>query len=75
MAVDERIASYSDKELANLRENIVRLAETGSAKQKAEAERLMPLVDAERAERKARAPEKPKPVRKAAVKKTKPATT
>lgn len=71
MAVDERIASYSDKELANLRENIVRLAETGSAKQKAEAERLMPLVDAERAERKARAPQKP--ARKAPAKKVKTA--
>jgi hypothetical protein len=71
MAVDERIASYSDKELANLRENIVRLAESGSAKQKAEAERLMPLVDAERAERKSRAPEKP--ARKAPAKKAKTA--
>ena len=69
MAVDERIASYSDKELATLRENIVRLTETGSAKQKAEAERLMPLVAAELAERKARAPAKAArktPVRKPA---------
>lgn len=66
MAIDERIASYSDKELATLRENAERLAVSGSAKQKAEAERLMPLVLAELAERKARAPVKP--ARKTAAK-------
>jgi hypothetical protein len=54
MAIDERIAGYSDKELATLRDNVVRLAQSGSVQQKAEAERLMPLVDAELAERKAR---------------------
>jgi hypothetical protein len=54
MAIDERIAGYSDKELTTLRDNVQRLAQIGSAPQKAEAERLMPLVDAELAERKAR---------------------
>lgn len=64
MSIDERIAGYSDKELAILRENAERLALSGSAKQKAEAERLMPLVDAELAERKARAPVRKAPARK-----------
>jgi hypothetical protein len=69
MVIDERIAGYSDKELATLRENARRLAESGSAKQKTEAERLMPLVDAELAERKARAPVRA--ARKAPVRKQK----
>ncbi len=58
MAIDERIAGYTDKELATLRENVERLALTGSAMQKAEAARLMPLIDAELSERKSRAPAK-----------------
>lgn len=65
MAIDERIAGYSDKELAILRENVERLALSGSTPQKLEAERLMPLIVAELAERKARTP--PKPARKTAV--------
>lgn len=56
MAIDERIAGYSDKELAALHNNVQRLAQSGTVQQRAEAERLMPLVDAELAERKARAP-------------------
>lgn len=64
MAIDERIAGYSDKELATLRENVARLALSGSTPQKLEAERLMPLIAAELAERKARTP--PKPARKTA---------
>ncbi len=71
MAIDERIATYSDKELATLRENIARLGQAGSTPQRVEAERLMPLVDAELAERKARAPARKPPVRKAAVRKVK----
>lgn len=66
MAIDERIAGYSDKELASLNENVKRLAQSGSTPQRVEAERLMPLIDAELAERKARAP-----VRKTAVSKAK----
>lgn len=65
MAIDERIAGYSDKELATLRENVERLALSGSTPQKLEAERLMPIIVAELAERKARTP--PKPARKTAV--------
>ncbi len=71
MAIDERIATYSDKELATLRENIARLAQAGSTPQRVEAERLMPLVDAELTERKARAPARKPPVRKATVRKVK----
>ncbi|ANP45183.1 hypothetical protein [Candidatus Viadribacter manganicus] len=69
MAIDERIAGYTDKELGTLHDNVRRLAQTGSTAQRAEAERLMPLIDAELAERKARAPVRKPPVRKAAVKK------
>lgn len=65
MAIDERIAGFSDKELATLSDNMRRLAQSGTVQQKVEAERLMPLVDAELAERKARAP-----VRKVAASKT-----
>ena len=42
-----------------------RLAQSGTAQQKAEAERLMPLVDAQLAERKARAPVRKAPAGKA----------
>lgn len=66
MAIDERIPDYSDKELGSLHDNVQRLAQTGSTAQRAEAERLMPLIDAELAARKARAPVKKPPVRKAA---------
>lgn len=69
MAIDERIAGYSDKELGSLHDNVLRLAQTGSTAQRAEAERLMPLIDAELAERKAKAPVRKTPVRKAAAKK------
>jgi hypothetical protein len=58
MAIDERITSFSDKELATLHENVRRLADSGSVRQRAEAERLMPLVDAELAQREARAPKR-----------------
>jgi hypothetical protein len=58
MSIDERIPGYSDKELQALRANAQRLAVSGTVPQRAEAERLMPLVDAELAARKARAPAK-----------------
>jgi hypothetical protein len=66
MSIDERIPGYSDKELATLRANAARLSASGNPRQRAEAERLLPLVDAELAGRKAKAP--PKPVKKAAAK-------
>jgi hypothetical protein len=67
MAIDERIAGYSDKELASLHSNVQRLAASGTVQQKTEAERLLPLVDAELASRKASAPTPAK--RKVAAKK------
>jgi hypothetical protein len=71
MAIDERIPGYSDKELGSLQDNVQRLAQTGSTAQRAEAERLMPLIDAELAARKARAPVRTPPVRKGVAKKKK----
>ena len=69
MSIEDRIPTLTDKELASLQENAMRLAQSGSAKQKADCERVLPLIDAELAERKARAPA---PVaRKTAAKKTK----
>ncbi|OQW55820.1 MAG: hypothetical protein A4S17_05800 [Proteobacteria bacterium HN_bin10] len=70
MPIDERIAGYSDKELASLHDNVRRLAQAGTALQRAEAERLMPLIDAELAERKARAPARKAPAPRAAKKKS-----
>ncbi len=73
MSIDERLPGYSDKELASLADNVRRLATTGSTPQRVEAERLIPLVDAELATRKARAPVRKTPVRKVAAKKKAPA--
>ena len=56
MSIEDRIPTLTDKELASLQENAMRLAQSDSAKQKADCERVLPLIDAEFAERKARAP-------------------
>lgn len=69
MSIDERIPAMTDRELATLRDNAQRLQASGVAKQKLDAERLLPLIDTELAERKARAPAKP--ARKAPVRKKK----
>jgi hypothetical protein len=69
MSIEDRIPSLTDKELASLQENATRLALSGSAKQKADCERVLPLIDAELAERKARAPAPA--ARKTAAKKAK----
>lgn len=53
MAIEERIPQMSDKELDNLLANAVRLAQSGAAKQKAEAERLVPIVEQAIVDRKA----------------------
>jgi hypothetical protein len=52
MAIDDRIPSMTDKELDNLRANAERLAQSGSPAQKAEAARLLPLIDTASKERK-----------------------
>ena len=69
MSIEDRIPTLTDKELASLQENAMRLALSGSVKQKADCERVLPLIDAELAERKARAPAPA--ARKTTVKKAK----
>ena len=44
MAIDARIPEFTDKELENLNGNAARLAHSGTPAQRAEAERLMPLI-------------------------------
>jgi hypothetical protein len=74
--IEERIPDMTDKELENLRANAVRLAQTGSVKQKPEAERLLPLIDAAMESRKSdkaaalaeKKKARPKPVRKTKAK-------
>lgn len=75
--IEERIPAMTDKELDNLHANAVRLAQTGSVKQKAEAERLLPLIDAaveSRKTDKATALAEKKKARPKAVRKTKTKT-
>lgn len=71
MAIADMIPGFADQALANLRANAVRLESSGTPKQQAQAAELMPLIDAEVAERIARNPPKAKrapPKRKLAVK-------
>ena len=57
-ALDERIPTMSEPELNNLQDNATRLATSGSAAQKAEAARLLPIIaEALEAARAARAAE------------------
>lgn len=56
MAIADMIPGLEPKALATLRDNALRLQQTGTPRQKAEAEALMPAIDAELAERKAKAP-------------------
>ncbi len=60
MAIQDMIPSLSDQELANLQANARRLGDTGSPRQKADAAALIPLIEAELAERVARKPVKAK---------------
>jgi len=46
VTIEERIPEMTDKELENLRGNAARLVQSGSAKQQAEAARLLPIIDA-----------------------------
>lgn len=71
MAVADMIPSISDKELETLRENALRWSQTGAAKQKAAADELLPLIEAERAARAAARPPPASRARKGAVKKPK----
>lgn len=69
MAIDERIPDLSDQHLTTLQGNARRIALTGAAKQKEEAERLLPLIQAELDLRKSRLPPRKTPVRKTPVRK------
>ncbi len=51
MEIDQRIPDLSDKELERLHANAVRLSQSGSVKQREQAESLLPLVDAAMEER------------------------
>ena len=56
MSIEERIPGLSAKALTNLFDNATRLIRSGTARQKVDAARLQPLIDAELAQRKALAP-------------------
>ncbi|HVY86404.1 MAG TPA: hypothetical protein VG943_14825 [Caulobacterales bacterium] len=51
MAIEDRFSEMSAQELNNLLGNASRLAANGALLQKAEAERLLPLINAELASR------------------------
>lgn len=55
MPLDERIPIMSGAELEILRSNAVRLVESGTPRQALEAERVLPLIDAELSQRRAKA--------------------
>lgn len=67
------IPNISDKELETLRENAMRWSQTGAAKQKAQADELLPLIEAERAARAAAKPPPASRARKGVAKKLKDA--
>ena len=53
MSLIDRLPGLADAELSNLHANAVRLGETGSAAQRASAEKLLPALEAELEGRKA----------------------
>jgi len=56
LSVIDLIPVLGDKELATLRSNATRLAETGDLARRTRAAEMIPLIDAELADRKAKAP-------------------
>jgi len=72
----DRVPAMSDEALDTLHANAVRLAQSGTERQRVSAGALMPAIESELAERRAKALANP-PVRKrrAAVKKTKAVAT
>ncbi len=67
MTIAERIPVLTDAELANLNANARRLSDTGTPAQRSAAADLMPLIEAQIADRIARKPVKAKAVRKPKV--------
>jgi hypothetical protein len=51
--IDQRIPELSDKELENLHANALRLAQSGTQRQREQAESLLPLLSAELEQRRA----------------------
>ena len=64
MSMAARLPTMADADLASLRANAQRLFESGSAKQKTQAEELLPLVEAEVQARIAAKPPKKTPVKR-----------
>ena len=74
MAIADMLPTMEAKDLAALRTNAVRLQDSANAKQQSAAADLLPLIDAELAERAANAPPPPpKAPRKTPVRKPKAA--
>jgi hypothetical protein len=67
MSMADLIPTMADADLVSLANNCTRLQVSGTDKQQRDAAELLPLIAAEIADRKAKAP--PKPPRKTAVKK------
>lgn len=67
MTLAERLPELDDKALTNLRDNARRIAGDASSRKAAEAAELLPLIDAEIADRKAKAPPPAPRARKAPV--------
>lgn len=70
MGIEDRIPDMSDKDLATLLANARRLAESEEGRRKEAAVALVPLIEAELDDRRARAPARPAPVRKTPVRKS-----
>jgi hypothetical protein len=68
-----RLPTMPDADLASLRANAIRLFESGSAKQRTQAEELLPLVEAEVQARIAAKPPKKAPAKRVSKAKAKPA--
>lgn len=71
MEMIERLPTMPDPELKVLLANARRLGDSGAAKQQDAANALIPLIEAEMADRKAKTPAAEKKPRKAAVPKAK----
>jgi hypothetical protein len=69
MSMVDMIPTMADADLVSLQANATRLQTTGTDKQQRDAAELLPLIAAEIADRKAKAP--PKAPRKTAVRKKK----
>ena len=64
MSIADRLPDLADEQLVNLRANTTRLSSAGTERQRAEAETLLPLLDAEIADRKSKLPPPKTSVRK-----------